>query len=133
MQKKTNTMSVGTAAGLAASLTAIAAAGYFVFGPQAKKNKKAIKSWTLKMKGEVLEKIEKLKEVTPELYHKAIDDVSAKYGKMKELSAPEVALLAADLKKHWKAISRDLSPTKAKKSVKKAAKKAAKAVKKAVK
>lgn len=120
-QKNNKDVSVGGAIGLAAGLAALAAGGYFIFGPQGAKNRKAIKGWTLKAKGEVLEKIEKLKQVTPEMYNKVIDEVTAKYTKVKDVSADEVSALASDLKKHWKAISRDLAPKK--KVVKKAVKK----------
>lgn len=114
-------VSVGGAMGIAAGLAALAAGSYFIFGPKGKQNRKAIKGWTLKMKGEVLEKIEKLKEVTPDLYNKVIDDVSAKYAKVKDISAEELAMLVTDMKKHWKAISNDLTPKK--KAVKKVVKK----------
>ncbi len=123
MTHKNNTkkVSVGGAVGIAAGLAALAAGSYFIFGPQGSKNRKAIKGWTLKAKGEVVEKIEKLKEVTPELYNKVIDEVTAKYSKIKDISADEVMTLASDLKKHWKSIARDLGPKKkaAKKAVKK--------------
>lgn len=126
MAKKANTknVSVGGAMGLAAGLAAVAAGSYFVFGPQGKKNRKAIKGWSLKMKGEVLEKIEKLKEVTPELYNKVIDEVSSKYAKAKGVSTEEVTMLVSDMKKHWKSISNDLAPKK--KVAKKVAKKTVK-------
>lgn len=126
MAKKSNdkNVSVGGAVGLAAGLAALAAGSYFIFGPQGKKNRKAIKGWSLKMKGEVLEKIEKLKEVTPELYNKVIDEVSAKYAKAKGVSEEEVAMLVSDMKKHWRAISNDLAPKK--KAAKKVAKKTVK-------
>lgn len=121
MVQKNNKISVGGAVGFAAGLAALAAGGYFIFGPQGAKNRKVIKGWTLKAKGEVLEKIEKLKEVTPEMYNKVIDEVTAKYAKVKDVSADEVAALSGDLKKHWKAIARDLAPKK--KAVKKVVKK----------
>lgn len=123
MAQKNNSknVSVGKAVGFAAGLAALAAGSYFIFGPQGAKNRKVIKGWTLKAKGEVLEKIEKLKEVTPEVYNKVIDEVTAKYAKVKDVSGDEVTALATDLKKHWKAISRDLAPKK--KAVKKVVKK----------
>lgn len=123
-QKNNKNTSVGGAIGVAAGLAALAAGSYFIFGPKGKNNRKAIKGWTLKMKGEVLEKIEKLKEVTPDLYEKVINEVSAKYAKVKDISADELAMLVADMKKHWKAISNDLAPKKkaAKKVVKKVVK-----------
>jgi hypothetical protein len=142
MQKKTQSTNAKVIVGVAAGLAALTAAGYFVLGPNGKNNRKAIKGWSLKMKGEVLERIEKLKEVTPEVYNSIIDEVSTKYGKVKNISADEVTEIALDLKKHWKAISRDLKAkeqgakkktTFVKKAVKKAVKTTAGAAKKATK
>ena len=142
MQKKTQSTNAKVIVGVAAGLAALTAAGYFVLGPNGKNNRKAIKGWSLKMKGEVLERIEKLKEVTPEVYNSIIDEVSTKYGKVKNISADEVTEIALDLKKHWKAISRDLKAkeqgakkktTEVKKAVKKAVKTTAGAAKKATK
>jgi hypothetical protein len=142
MQKKTQSTNAKVIVGVAAGLAALTAAGYFVLGPNGKNNRKAIKGWSLKMKGEVLERIEKLKEVTPEVYNSIIDEVSTKYGKVKNISADEVTEIALDLKKHWKAISRDLKAkeqgakkktTVVKKAVKKAVKTTAGAAKKATK
>jgi hypothetical protein len=106
MQK--DTKKSPNAAVIAAGVAALAAAGYFVFGPNGKNNRKQIKGWTLKMKGDVLERLEKMKEVTPEVYNGIIDDVSTKYAKIKNISAGEIAEIAMDLKKHWNAIARDM-------------------------
>ena len=132
---KKDTKQVAVVAGVAVGLAALTAAGYFVFGPNGKNNRKQIKGWSLKMKGEILEKLEKLKDVTPEVYNTIIDEVSAKYGKLKNISEAEVAAIALDLKKHWRAISRDLKEkeNKGKKKVVQAKKVVKKAVKKAVK
>ena len=132
MAQKNNSknVSVGGAVGFAAGLAALAAGGYFIFGPQGAKNRKAIKGWTLKAKGEVLEKIEKLKEVTPEVYNKVIDDVTAKYAKVKGVDTSEIESIVQDARKYWKAMA---GATK-KKAVKKvtSVKKTVKAVKKAL-
>lgn len=134
--QKKNT-DVGIVVGVAAGVAAIAAAGYFLFGPNGKNNRKVIKGWTVKMKGEVLEKIEKLKEITPEMYDTIIDEVSAKYAKLKHVNQEEIAIVTADLKKYWKVISRDVKAkqggakkkvTQVKKVVKTVVKKAAKTV-----
>ncbi len=123
MQKKTNNTGA-LAAGIGASVAAVAAAGYFLFGPKGAKNRKAISGWSVKMKGEVLEKIEKLKEVTPELYEKVIDEVSAKYLKAKGVGMEEVQAITTDLKKYWKAIAKDTAPKAKKKVAKKVVQKA---------
>lgn len=136
-QKKAQNKStdVGVVVGVAAGVAAIAAAGYFLFGPNGKNNRKVIKGWTVKMKGEVLEKIEKLKEITPEMYDAIIDEVAAKYAKLKHVNQEEMAMVTADLKKYWKVISRDVKAKQggAKKKVAATKKVVTKVVKKAVK
>ncbi len=134
---KKETKNVAVAASFAVGLAALVASGYFIFGPHGKNNRKQIKGWSLKMKGDVLERLEKLKDVTPEVYNAIIDEVSAKYGKLKSVSDVEVAEIATDLKKHWRAISRDLKAkeNKGKKKVvqaKKVVKKVVKTVAKKV-
>ncbi len=126
---------VGVAVGVAAGVAAIAAAGYFLFGPNGKNNRKVIKGWTVKMKGEVLEKIEKLKDITPEMYNAIIDEVAAKYAKLKHINGEEIAMVTTDLKKYWRVISRDVKAKQggAKKTVTRAKKVVTKVVKKAVK
>ena len=126
---------VGVVVGVAAGVAAIAAAGYFLFGPNGKNNRKVIKGWTVKMKGEVLEKIEKLKEITPEAYDAIIDEVAGKYAKFKHVNEEEVKAVTADLKKYWKVISRDVKAKQggAKKKVIATKKAVTKVVKKAVK
>lgn len=105
---------VAVVAGVAVGLAALTAAGYFVFGPNGNKNRKKIKGWSLKMKGDVLERLEKLKDVTPEVYNGIIDDVAAKYGKLKSISAEEIVEISSDLKRHWRAISRDIKASEGK-------------------
>jgi hypothetical protein len=126
---------VGVVVGVAAGIAAVAAAGYFLFGPNGKNNRKVIKGWTVKMKGEVLEKIEKLREITPEMYDAIIDEVASKYAKLKHVNEEEIKVVTADLKKYWKVISRDVKAKQggAKKKVVAAKKTVAKVVKKAVK
>lgn len=132
-----DTKNVGLVVGIAAGVAAITAAGYFLFGPQGKNNRKVIKGWTVKMKGEVLEKIEKLKHITPEVYDSIIDDVATKYSKLKHIAPEELEMVKANLKRYWKIIARDIKAKEggAKKKVattkavvKKAVKKVAKTV-----
>lgn len=127
-QKKVQNL--GAIAGIAAGVAAISAAGYFLFGPSGKNNRKAIKGWTLKMKGEVLEKIEKLKEITPEIYENIIDEVSLKYARAKHINPEDLVMMTSDLKKYWKVISRDSKAVQS--GVKKKVASTKKAVKKTV-
>lgn len=101
VKKSGNGLEVGLAlAGLAAI-----AGGVFLYGTDAgKKKRKIIKGWMLKAKGEVIEKLENMKEVNEENYHKVVDAVEAKYKSLKSVSPEELAEVIADLKKSWKNI-----------------------------
>lgn len=89
-----------------ASLAGLAAASYFFFGPKGKKHRQHAKSWVIKMKGEVVEKLEAAREITEPIYHEIIDTVADEYKKGKKAGQPEIDALAKDLKKHWKSMSK---------------------------
>lgn len=73
----------------------------------------------LKAKGEVLEKLENLKEANEERYCAIVDTVMNKYKILKSLDSNEVMSLAGDLKRHWKNIRTDLESTKTPKRISK--------------
>ena len=101
-----------------ALIAAAAAAGYFLYGSkEGAKNRKKVKGWMLKAKGEVLEQIEKLKNVNEEDYNKIIDKVSEKYSKVKNIDGEEVRSMMEDMRKHWRKIQNDIEP-RAKKDTK---------------
>ncbi len=109
----------GIALGLAGLAVAGIAGAYFLYGKNGTKNRKTIKAWTLRAKADVLEKLEKAKEVSQETFHTVVDEISSKYElKVKDISPEDIAAFSKDLKKHWKDIKLDLSP-KVKKVVKK--------------
>jgi hypothetical protein len=128
-KKKAVSGTTGLGLGLAL-VAASAAAGYFLYGKDGAKKRTKIKGWMLKAKGEVLEKIEKLKDVSEDEYNRVINTVAEKYGKVKDIDAAEVEALAKDLRKHWKSIKGHIAP-KSKAPAKKAAAPVKKAVKKA--
>jgi hypothetical protein len=95
---------VAAGIGAAAALAAIAGS-VFVFGTKAGvKQSKKVKGWTLKMKGEVLEKLENLKEVSEERYREVVDTVGKRYENAKKIDPAEVQAMVADMKRHWKSI-----------------------------
>lgn len=104
---------IGTALAVGAGLAIAAIAGnYFLFGKNAKKHQKQVKGWALKMKGEILDKVEQLKDVNEKTYHHVVDSVAKNYAKAKRVSATEVAQLAKELKSHWKDIHKEFSKKK---------------------
>jgi hypothetical protein len=128
MTSKKNQQNGHPAIGLA--IAAAAAAGtFFLYGSKdAKKNRKIVKGWALKAKGEVVEKIEQIKgEVTEENYNKIVDGVMTKYRKVKSDHQEDIDSLVKDMKGYWKNIKKHVAPEKVvKKAVKKTAKKASK-------
>ena len=105
MQKKTNKANAVKIAVIGASLAGLAATAYFFFGPKGKKHRQHAKAWAIKMKGEVVEKLENAREITQPIYQEIIDSVAREYKKGKKAGQPEIEALATDLKKHWKSMS----------------------------
>lgn len=98
------------AAGIIGGLAAATAAGvYFLYHNKgAQKKLKNIKGWVIKAKGEILEKVERLKEVNEELYNNAVDTVMARYKKVSAIDGAELAAVTEELKSHWKNIAKEL-------------------------
>ncbi|MES2087548.1 MAG: hypothetical protein V4467_00995 [Patescibacteria group bacterium] len=105
-------------------LAGLAATAYFFLSPKAKQHQKHAKAWAIKMKGDVIEKLEQAKEVSEPVYREIIDSVSKDYEKGMKATKEEIAELAEDLKKHWNTIS--ATAMKAKKEVVKGAGRVAK-------
>ena len=105
VQKKQS--SLGVAAVAVAGLAAVSTAAYLFFGPEAKKNKKLVRTWAMKMKAEIIEKLEQTKEVTEPVYHKIVDQAVAKYSKAKNVDQKELEAVVKDLRKHWKVLAQN--------------------------
>lgn len=104
-----------TASGAITLLGSIAGV-YFLYGSKnAHKNRKKVKSWSLKARGEILEQIENLTEMTQETYHKIIQEVSDKYKVLKNISQEEISEFVEELKCHWENISKEINKSKSKK------------------
>lgn len=102
---KINKLAIG--AGVAAVVAAAAAGAYFLYGRDGVKNRKQLKSWIVKMKAEVMEGLEKLKVVNEGAYNAVVDAVAEKYGKAKDISPKELAILVKEMKGHWRRISKE--------------------------
>lgn len=94
----------GEAVAISAGLAALAAASYYFWGPKGKEHRKGLKSWSIKMRGEVVEKIEKLQDVSEPVYRGIVDAVAAQYAREARASKTEIMALADDLKRTWRSI-----------------------------
>ena len=101
-------------AGLAIAAAAVAGA-YFLYGKNGAKNRKKIRGWMLKMKGEVLERMEAMPELTEAVYHQIVEEAATRYKPLANVDPKELADTASELRGHWKNIQKQLA-TKPKKS-----------------
>ncbi len=103
IKKEGSSLKKGLAVGSAviAGIGAIAGA-YFLYGTkEGSKKRKVIKGWALKAKGEVLEKVESIKDLTEEKYLNAVNSVMKKYQNLKEKDGDEAEVLTKELSSYW--------------------------------
>jgi len=95
-----------------AGLAAIAAGAYFFFGPDGKKHQKKMKGWMVRMKGEVLERLEDAKSMSEDTYNEIVNAVAKTYEATDKIPKAEIIALASELKKQWKSIRKSATNTK---------------------
>jgi hypothetical protein len=112
-----DTQKVGIGVGLTAAVAA-AAGAYFLYGSKgASKNRKAVKSWALKAKAEVLERLEQAKAMSKDEYEALLGTVVGAYTGVQNVTKSELKDFATEMKQHWHAIEKATKPKK--KAVKK--------------
>src|SRR4051812_26295395 len=110
--KKKSGNSAGKAIAIGAGIAAVSAAAYLLLGQDGKANRRKLRGWMLKMKGEVVEKIEGMKEVTESAYEDAVQKITDKYRQMKHVDPKELEAEIRSLKKDWKEMVKKHSPKK---------------------
>ncbi len=99
-----------------------AAGAYFLYGSdKAEKNRKAVKSWTLKAKADVLEHLEDAKKMSREEFEDVVASVSAGYAGVKTATKKDLKGFAEEMMEHWDKLEK--SAAKKKPAAKKAASK----------
>ncbi len=121
--KNENKISPNAKLAIGVGAIALAAATYYFFGPDGKKHRSKFKGWMIKMKGEIIERMEKAKEMTEPLYRQIVDAVAARYRKS-GISEEDLKQFTDDLKRHWKGFAAE-KKSAAKTAVKKRVRKAA--------
>lgn len=89
----------------AAGAAAAAAAGLFLYGKNAVSNRKAVRGWAIKMKGEVLDEIERMSKISGKDYQALIDKIARKYAGLAHVGKKDLARTAKELKGQWRHIS----------------------------
>ena len=100
-------LAIGGGVALAAALILGA---YFLYGKDGAKNRKKVRGWALKMKGEILEKMEQIPEISEEIYSKLIDEASSRYEALKNVDPEELKEMVKELKGHWDSIQEQMAP-----------------------
>jgi hypothetical protein len=118
---KVGAVTVGAAAAAAAAVGA-----YWLYGSsKAPKHRRLAKSWMLKARAEVMDRIEGIEDIDKAKYLSTAEGVIKEYGAKAGASAEELALMGREFKKAWAHIHAARTSGK-----KKPAKKAAKSAKK---
>jgi len=96
-----NAQKLGIGVGL--TTAAVAAVGaYFLYGSKdASKNRKKVKSWALKAKGEVLEVLEKAEKITEGEFKELVEGVVKTYAKVEKLSKKELDEFRNEMSENW--------------------------------
>lgn len=103
-------VAIGT--GITGLLVAATLGANFLFNTKkGKQSLKHMKSWAFKMKGELLERLEKAKDMSEATYAQVIDELGEKYKKVKGMTVEEVAEMATDLKSQWRKIHTEVKKT----------------------
>lgn len=97
--RKAQKQGLAVAGGIAA-LAAAATTVYFMTGKHAK-NRKKVAKWADNMRKDVVKELSKAGKASQATYNKAIDVVTKNYKGLKNVSATELALAAAELKSNW--------------------------------
>lgn len=104
----------GVVAGIAAAATAAAGAYYLYYSKNARKNRAAVKVWTVKAEKEILAEAKKLTEATfnEKNYKAIVATVTAKYQKLKKFKEVEGNEFMTALGSAWTHVKKDFSKVK---------------------
>ncbi|MEK7561209.1 MAG: YtxH domain-containing protein [Patescibacteria group bacterium] len=86
-------LGVGALAGVAGAL--------FLYGKEGIRQRKKIKGWMLKLKGEILDEMEQAQELSKEKYHRIVDDAAGRYRALQNIDTADLEKMATELKGHW--------------------------------
>lgn len=97
-----------TAAGMAA-----AAGAYWLYGSKdAAKNRSKAKSWMLKARADVMDSVEKAKDVDYKAYLKIVNNAAKRYSAITGTRNAEIRQLVSDLKSSWSHMQMQKTPAK---------------------
>jgi len=97
----TNAQKLGIGVGITTAVAA-AAGAYFLYGSKdAAKNRKKVRSWALKARGDVLAALEKAEKMTEAEFKELVEKVGATYAKVENLSKAELSNFKKEMSENW--------------------------------
>lgn len=89
------------------AIASVIAGAYYLYGsPSGEAKRKQIHSWSLKLKGDVLTGLEKLKEVSEPKYRELVKQVSEKY---KSVDKGELKKVVDELNSTWNKMKKQVA------------------------
>lgn len=104
--KKKNHLGLEVALGTTALATA--AATYYFFGKDGAKHRNKATTWAHKAKKDVVQELQKLKNVSEQNYKTTVKKVITKYKKFEKENPKEFAMISTQLQSQWKNIQKHL-------------------------
>ncbi|PIS46781.1 MAG: hypothetical protein COT17_06845 [Elusimicrobia bacterium CG08_land_8_20_14_0_20_51_18] len=96
---------IGTMTGLAF----VAALGaYFLYGKRGARNRRKISGWMFRLKGEVLDRLENIQELSEGEYYRIVDEISSRYARLEKVGAEELKEMTEELKGSWERLNREM-------------------------
>lgn len=103
---------MGLAAGIAAAVAGVAAAGaasyYYLGMKDADKHRRKAAKWAKDMQKEVVKKAKKLKKIDEQALRTVIDESVAAYKTLKDVTAEDVDKAANELKSGWEHVAKEV-------------------------
>jgi len=96
---------VGGVIATATAITTLVAGAFLMTGKRGEKNRNLMRGWAVQAKGEVLQELEQIKEVTQDKYLEIVDSVLKRYKISKKASEKELSKLSKELRAYWSEIS----------------------------
>lgn len=109
MIKKNTSNKTNSAIAITGIAVASLALSYFLYGKNAPKRRRALTSWMLRAKADVMDKLEKAKDISEPMFHTIIDTSMEKYAKLKNINPEDIALFGTEIKKQWRDIKKEIT------------------------
>lgn len=92
---------------IAGAAAALAAGGYFLYGPEGRRHRRQVESFIEDTKADILGRMEDAKDLTQDSYNAIVDEVIEDAGLAKRVGRAQALRLAQGFKKRWRAMKEE--------------------------